>query len=150
MRDVCRGCRSCRGRHTDVQCCGKTVHQTRFFSHTFSVTRPSCYSSWRTWACFRIRCSAIPAVEIWHGPHNLIFLKDLFRWWCWRKVAGAKYSESRSIKHGSWFQQSNLTLQEILFITYDIGIPYVRYAHTTVVCYVISFTSHYLPLASWK
>ena len=46
-----------------------------------------------------------------------------FRWRCRRKVAGAKRSESRSIKHGSWFQQNNLTFQEILFLTYDI----VRY-----------------------
>jgi len=77
MRDVCRGCRSCRGHHTDVQCCGKTVHQTRVFSHTFSVTRSSHYSSWRMWACFGVKCSATAAVEIWRGPHNLIFLKDL-------------------------------------------------------------------------
>jgi len=28
--------------------------------------------------------------------------------------------ESTSIKHGSWFQQSNLTFQEICFLTYDI------------------------------
>ena len=32
-----------------------------------------------------------------------------FRWRCRRKVAGVKCLESRSIKHGSWFQQSNLT-----------------------------------------
>jgi len=37
-----------------------------------------------------------------------------------KKVAGVKCSESRSIKHGSWFQQSNFTFHEILHITYDI------------------------------
>jgi len=44
-------------------------------------------------------------------PH----IPEGFRWRCRRKVA-----ESRSIKHGSWLQKSNLTFQEILFITYDI------------------------------
>jgi hypothetical protein len=29
-------------------------------------------------------------------------------------------SESKSIKHGSWFQHSNLTFQEVLLLTYDI------------------------------
>jgi hypothetical protein len=29
-------------------------------------------------------------------------------------------SESKAIKHGSWFQHSNLTFQEALFLTYDI------------------------------
>ena len=28
--------------------------------------------------------------------------------------------QSASIKHGSWFHQSNLTLHEIMLITYDI------------------------------
>jgi hypothetical protein len=29
-------------------------------------------------------------------------------------------SESKSIKHASWFQHSNLTVQEVMFLTYDI------------------------------
>ena len=32
--------------------------------------------------------------------------KDGFRWRCRRKVAGAKCSQSQSIRHDSWFQQS--------------------------------------------
>ena len=43
-----------------------------------------------------------------------------FRWRCQRRVAGNKCNQSVSIKDGSWFQQSNLTFQEILLITYDI------------------------------
>ena len=43
-----------------------------------------------------------------------------FRWRCRKKVDGVKCSESRSIKHGSWFQHSNLTFREILLISYDI------------------------------
>jgi hypothetical protein len=35
-------------------------------------------------------------------------------------VAGTRCSESRSIRHGSWFQESKLTLQEVLYLTYDI------------------------------
>ena len=42
------------------------------------------------------------------------------RWRCRNKVAGVKCSESRSTKHGSWLQQSNLTFQEILLISYDL------------------------------
>ena len=38
-------------------------------------------------------------------------------WWrCRGKVAGTKCSESRSIKHGSWFQLSNLTFLELLHL----------------------------------
>jgi hypothetical protein len=35
-------------------------------------------------------------------------------------VAGTRCSGSRSIRHGSWFQQSILTPQEVLYLTYDI------------------------------
>jgi len=41
-----------------------------------------------------------------------------FRWRCRRKVAGVKCS--KSIKAGTWFQQSNLTFRKVLLITYDI------------------------------
>jgi hypothetical protein len=46
-------------------------------------------------------------------------LPEGFRWQCWKKIAGAKCRGTVSIKHGSWFQQSNLTFLEILLITYD-------------------------------
>jgi len=42
-----------------------------------------------------------------------------FRWRCQRRVAGVKCNQSASIKVGTWFQQSKLTLQEILLILYD-------------------------------
>jgi len=42
-----------------------------------------------------------------------------FRWWCQRRVAWVRCNQSAPIKVGSWFQQSKLTLQEILLITYD-------------------------------
>jgi hypothetical protein len=44
---------------------------------------------------------------------------DGFRWGC-RRRAVTVCSESKSIKHGSWFQHSNLTFQEVMFLTYDI------------------------------
>jgi len=43
-----------------------------------------------------------------------------FRWRCPRKVAGVKCSASRSIRTGSWFQQSRLTFREVLLVTYGI------------------------------
>jgi hypothetical protein len=45
---------------------------------------------------------------------------DGFVWQCQRRVAGGRCNQSASIREGSWFQQSNITLQEILLITYDI------------------------------
>jgi hypothetical protein len=45
--------------------------------------------------------------------------KDGFRWRCCRKSV-AVCSESKSIKHALWFQHSNLTFQEVMFLTYDI------------------------------
>jgi hypothetical protein len=47
-------------------------------------------------------------------------LHDGFRWRCQRRVAGASCNRSTSIRHESWFQQSNLTLLQILLLTYDI------------------------------
>jgi hypothetical protein len=44
--------------------------------------------------------------------------RDGFRWRCRRRSVVC--SESKSIKHGSWFQHTNLTFQEIMFLTYDI------------------------------
>jgi hypothetical protein len=45
---------------------------------------------------------------------------DRFIWRCQRRVAGASCNTSVSIRHGSWFQQSKLTLFEVLILTYDI------------------------------
>ena len=42
-----------------------------------------------------------------------------FRWWCQRRVVGVRCNQSASIKEGSWYQESKLTLHEILLITYD-------------------------------
>jgi hypothetical protein len=47
-------------------------------------------------------------------------VREGFRWRCQKRVTGTKCNRSASIKHGSWFQRSNLTLLEILVITYDI------------------------------
>jgi len=45
---------------------------------------------------------------------------ESFRCRCQKRVAGVRCRQSASIRFGSWFQQINLTLQEILLITYDI------------------------------
>jgi len=44
--------------------------------------------------------------------------RDGFRWRCWRKSVFV-CSESKSIRHTSRFQHTNLTFQEVLFLTYD-------------------------------
>jgi hypothetical protein len=35
-------------------------------------------------------------------------------------LLGARCNQSASIRHGSWFQQSKLTLQEIILLTYIV------------------------------
>jgi transposase-like protein len=47
-------------------------------------------------------------------------INDKFKWRCQRRGAGARCNIYTSIRHGSWFQQSNPTLFEILILTYDI------------------------------
>ena len=61
---------------------------------------------------------------------------DGFRSRCRRMVAGTECSGSRSIIHGSWCHGSNLTLQETLYLTYDI-LPFqlsIR-RHVTYSCF---------------
>jgi hypothetical protein len=47
-------------------------------------------------------------------------LNDEFIWRCNRRVAGVKCHQKTSIRRGSWFRHSKLTLYEIIMITYDI------------------------------
>ena len=46
--------------------------------------------------------------------------KDGYRYRCRRRTSASGCSVSMSIRHGSWFQHSNLTLAEVIFLTYDI------------------------------
>jgi hypothetical protein len=65
----------------------------------------------------KMQCNTCGRDVTWSAQPNI---PEGLRWRCRRKVAGAKCSESRSIKHGSWFQKGNLTSQEILLISYNI------------------------------
>jgi len=65
----------------------------------------------------KVQCNTCSQDMTWSVEPSI---PEGFRWRCRKKVAGVKCSESRSIKHGSWFQQSNLTFQEIFRISYDI------------------------------
>jgi hypothetical protein len=47
-------------------------------------------------------------------------INDGFVWQWRRRSAGTQCKMSTSIRHGSWFQHSKLTLQEIMLFTYDI------------------------------
>ena len=47
-------------------------------------------------------------------------VKDAFRWRCRRKTSAFRCNVSTSIRHDSWFTQSNLSFMEVLFLTYDI------------------------------
>ena len=65
----------------------------------------------------KMQCNTCGRDMTWSADSNL---PEGFRWRCQRRVAGVSCNKSASIKQGSWFQQSNLTLQEILLITHDI------------------------------
>ena len=65
----------------------------------------------------KVQCDTCSRDMTWSVDH---IIPEGFRWRCRRKVAGVQCSESKSIKHDSRFQQSNLTFQEILRISYDI------------------------------
>jgi len=66
-----------------------------------------------------------------------------FRWRCLRKVAGVKCSASRSIRTGSWLQQSTLTFREVLLVTY--GIVCREPAHRIMEEYCLSLST----VADW-
>ena len=47
-------------------------------------------------------------------------VKNGYRWRCWRGVSASARRASISVRHGSWFLQSNLNVMEVLLLTYDI------------------------------
>ena len=65
----------------------------------------------------KVQCNICDREVTWFAKPNL---PEGFHWRCQRRVAGARCRGSASIRHGSRFQKSNLTLQEILLITYNI------------------------------
>ena len=65
----------------------------------------------------KVQCNSSGRDMTWHADPSAL---DRFRWRCRRRGAGTRCSGSRSIRDGSWFQRSHLTLQEVLYLTYDI------------------------------
>ena len=65
----------------------------------------------------KVQCNSSGRDMTWYADPNVL---DGFRWLCRRMVAGTRCSGSRSIRHGLFFQGSNLTLQEVLYLTYEI------------------------------
>ena len=64
----------------------------------------------------KVLCNICDRGMTWSADPNLA---EGFSWRYRRRVAGTRCRESASIRHGSWFQLSNLTLQEVLLLTYD-------------------------------
>jgi len=62
-------------------------------------------------------------------------ISEGFRWRCQRRVAGVRCNQPTSIKLGSWFQQSYLTLREMMLITYLMTLCTVNkpQAHTNTI-----------------
>ena len=67
--------------------------------------------------CSKVQCNSCGRDMTWYADPSKL---DDFKWRCRRMVAETRCSGSRSIRHGSWFHGSNLTLQEVLYLTHDI------------------------------
>ena len=65
----------------------------------------------------KVQCNTCERDMTWSADPSR---SDGFRWRCRKSVAGVRCRAATSIRHGSWFQLSNLTLAEIIVITYDI------------------------------
>jgi len=57
----------------------------------------------------KMQCNTCGLDMTWSADSTI---SEGFRWRCQRRFAGVRCNESASINLGSWFQQSNLTLQE--------------------------------------
>jgi len=65
----------------------------------------------------RVQCNICERDMTWTADPTR---NDGFRWRCRRSVARVRCRGTASIRDGSWFRLSNLTLLEIISITYDI------------------------------
>ena len=65
----------------------------------------------------KMLCNTCGQDMTWSVDHSV---REGFRWRCLRRVGGVRCNHSASRKLGSWFHNSNLTLHEIMLITYDI------------------------------
>jgi hypothetical protein len=53
----------------------------------------------------KVQCNTCSADMTWSVDNSV---SDGYQLRCWRRTGGTRCSNSRSIKHGSWFHQSNL------------------------------------------
>jgi len=85
----------------------------QFNDHAMAIEFPNDISLLRR----TVQCHSCRRDMTWSKCSNI---HDGFLWQCQRRVAGARCNQSASMRHGSWFQQSKLALQEIILLTYDI------------------------------
>ncbi len=60
-------------------------------------------------------CAVCSAPMLWTSCTDRL---DAFRWECRRSVDGKRHKSVKSIRHNSWFAQSNLSIYEIIKFTY--------------------------------
>jgi len=65
----------------------------------------------------KVQCNICERDMMWTADPDC---SDGFRWRCPKSVARVRCRGTASIRHGCWFLLSNLTLLEIMAITYDI------------------------------
>lgn len=63
----------------------------------------------------KVTCNTRSCDMYWYAEPKF---KDGFRWRCRRSAY--IWSTSTPVRYGSWFQHSNLTFHEVMFLTYDI------------------------------
>jgi len=97
-RNACRRCRAFRGLRMDVGCCWNMDFLAYLFcDHGFAMQFLKYVGLIRS----KVQCYTCGRDITWSAETSI---PERFRWQFRKKVA----PESRSIKHGSWFQQSNL------------------------------------------
>ena len=65
----------------------------------------------------KVQCNTCGGDMVWTVDKTV---SDGYRWRCRRRNGATRCSDSRSIKHRSWFHHSNLTYLEVLLVMYGI------------------------------
>jgi len=96
-----------------------TVGRTDFTWCTYTAIRRAPFSFWKAIGLLRrtMPCNTCGRDVTYCADFSV---PEGFRWRCHTRVGGVRRRQSASITFGSWFQQSKLTLQEIMLLTYDI------------------------------
>ena len=113
---VCGRCSWCRSFPTDVGCNGENAPKRMFLTFLFGHQEMAIqFLKDVGHIPSRVQCNIYERDMTWTAD---LTRNDGFRWRCRRSVAGVRCRGTASFRHGSWFWLSNLTLLEIITMTY--------------------------------